>query len=289
MSRLPSLKAIQVFEVVARHLSFSRAADELCVSQSAVSHQIRALENHLGKQLFIRANNAVFLSSYGEIYYSGISESFKLLHSTTNKVIETNDITLNIVAQSSLASEWLAPRIALFKKQNPEVTLKLSMVSNPDQYDPSEFHVSIGTWSTPTDFSTKPLRAENWYPVFTGDLDSELDLDDPCSIVELPLISSQNGSDWDLWMRNQKIEGFKETDFLYVNDPLLAAKAAQSGEGVALSCDFIVADAIKSNCLKAAKKHSFSPYWGQYFVHYLSGSRYIDLFVKWILNESKSE
>jgi LysR family glycine cleavage system transcriptional activator len=69
MSRLPSLKAIKVFEVAARHLSFSQAADELCVSQSAVSHQIKSLENHLGKKLFIRANNTVFLTNYGDIYF----------------------------------------------------------------------------------------------------------------------------------------------------------------------------------------------------------------------------
>ena len=115
MDKLPSLKSIKVFEVAARQLSFSRAADELCVSQSAVSHQIRSLENHLGKQLFIRANNSVFLSSYGEILAKGVKESFDILRTATNEVVEVSDITIKVVAQTSVALDWLAPRLPKFK------------------------------------------------------------------------------------------------------------------------------------------------------------------------------
>ena len=72
MNKLPSLKAIQVFEVTARHLNFSLAAKELHVTQRAVSHQIKSLEDHLGKSLFTRANNSVFLTQLILIQYHSI-------------------------------------------------------------------------------------------------------------------------------------------------------------------------------------------------------------------------
>lgn len=289
MNKLPPLKAIQVFEVAARHLSFSRAADELCVSQSAVSHQVKSLESYLGKQLFIRAHNAVFLTSYGEVYFSGIANSFNLMQKTTNALMEMSQVTLKIMAQSSFATEWLAPKIAFFKQQNPEVTIKLSMAIDAEDYDPSEFHISIGTWPTPTDYTSKQIREESWFPVFTEQISHQVDPTNPRSILKIPLFSSQNGNDWNLWARKQNIDLPNDLNILQVNDALLATKAALSGQGVALSCDFIAADMIQSGHLKAAKNFSFNPFWGQYFIHYLSGSAYIDKFVDWVLAMSNTE
>lgn len=284
MDKLPSLKSIKVFEVAARQLSFSRAADELCVSQSAVSHQIRSLENHLGKQLFIRANNSVFLSSYGEILAKGVKESFDILRTATNEVVEVSDITIKVVAQTSVALDWLAPRLPKFKLQNPEVDVILTTVTSSEHYEPSEFHVSIGNWSTPPDFNSTRIRKENWFPVVASKTSKKINIENAQSILEAPLFSYRNGNDWEVWMKHHNLKPKTKLNIQHFNDPLLATKAALSGEGVALSNMFIAENAIKENKLTHNPFLSNRPPWGDYYIHYLSGSYYINLFTNWVLS-----
>tara|TARA_R110002072_G_C7968764_1_gene534566 strand:- start:3899 stop:4168 length:270 start_codon:yes stop_codon:yes gene_type:complete len=86
--RLPSLNVLIEFEAVARHLSFKGAAEELCISPPAISHQIKVLETHLNKQLFKRLNRALALTSAGQTYYEDISGALVKLHQATDRVIE---------------------------------------------------------------------------------------------------------------------------------------------------------------------------------------------------------
>ena len=289
MGKLPSLKAIQAFEATARHLSFSRAADELHVSQSAVSHQIRSLESFFGKQLFIRRSNQVSLTTDGDILFSVVKDSFKRIQTVTDHLLEQKRFKLEVVVQSSVAVDWLAPRIALFNQKQPDIDVKLSLAVSDTQFDSSDYDVIIGTWPAPTDFDTQKIRDESWYPVCTPSFYEKIDVKDPYSIIQSTVFSSENGQDWQLWMQNQNIDTSIKLEMQHVNTTILAAKAAQSGLGVALSCDFIVEDAVKQGTLVAIKSLSYELPWGHFSIHYRSGSHLLEkvkVFVDWFIDIS---
>jgi LysR family glycine cleavage system transcriptional activator len=295
MGNLPSLKAIQAFEATARHLNFSLAANELHVTQSAVSHQIKSLESHLGKQLFTRASNKVLLTQYGDIYFSVVTDSFSRIKSITDHLMGLKNVKLKVIAQSSFAVDWLAPRLYLFNQQNPDIEILLSMATNAEHYSSSDYDISIGTWPAPANFKTQKIRSENWYPVMTEKLSNQLNVDDVRSILAQPLISSENGQDWTLWMQKYNIDPSINLNIQHVSHTLLAGKTALSGQGIALACDFLVSDEVKRGHLIALKQFSYTPSWGSYYIHYHGGSYYINnitLFINWLMqvcNDSQGE
>ncbi|MGY3238502.1 LysR family glycine cleavage system transcriptional activator [Bradyrhizobium sp. USDA 4472] len=127
MSELPQLRAIQIFEAAARLGSFLRAADELTLTPSAVSHQIRSLEDALGVQLFHRINRAVMLTDIGSKYADEISEALGRIEAATHTITRRgkSDI-LTIHSVPSFASQWLMPRLSRFGALNPAIDLRLN-------------------------------------------------------------------------------------------------------------------------------------------------------------------
>ncbi|MCJ9728614.1 transcriptional regulator GcvA [Bradyrhizobium sp. PRIMUS42] len=127
MSELPQLRAIQIFEAAARLGSFLRAADELSLTPSAVSHQIRSLEDALGVQLFHRINRAVMLTDIGSKYADEISEALGRIEAATHTITRRgkSDI-LTIHSVPSFASQWLMPRLSRFGALNPAIDLRLN-------------------------------------------------------------------------------------------------------------------------------------------------------------------
>ncbi|MEF1308233.1 LysR family transcriptional regulator, partial [Vibrio owensii] len=114
--KLPPLRAVHCFESVARNLSFSLAAEELNVTQSAVSHQIRILEDYLGEALFIRQGRKLSLSDTGFRYLEDISPAISAIAMASQKVREGEKGSLRLAIYSSLAVKWLIPRLADFKR-----------------------------------------------------------------------------------------------------------------------------------------------------------------------------
>ena len=292
MNKLPPLKSMQVFEVTARHLSFSRAASELCVSQSAVSHQIKSLEKFLGQQLLIRNNSSVSLTSEGDTFYSVIKDCFTRMKMITNHLVGESELRLKVMAQTSIAVEYLAPRMASFKKENPGIEIDLFMSSLDTDFDHSNYDIILGTWPVPQNFVTQKIRDEKWYPVCSKAQSKLVNVNDPLSLLKQPLISSEKGQDWDLWAQYQKINTTEKLDVQNVSHTLLAAKAVLGGQGIALSCDFIAADMINEGQLIAIKNLEYTLPWGNYNIHYRIGSHStdkIEAFAHWLLKTSNNE
>src|SRR5919112_3506753 len=121
-SRLPSLDLLKTFETVARHLSFTKAAAELFVTQSAVSRQVRQLEEHLGARLFERRTRAVVLTDAGYRYYTQLAPLLRQLDELTQEVGAAHTVRrVRITATLTLASLWLVPRLAAFQEKHPDV------------------------------------------------------------------------------------------------------------------------------------------------------------------------
>ncbi|WP_046005349.1 LysR substrate-binding domain-containing protein [Pseudoalteromonas rubra] len=284
--KLPPLKSLKVFEVTARHKSFSRAAEELCITQSAVSHQIKQLEEFFGKSLLIREKKRTALTQEGDMLLAVVSDSFQRLGAITNHLLSSENLTLKVMAQTSIAADWLAPRLASFASQYPDLELALGMESYAANFNASDYDIIIGTWPTPEGFVTQKLRHEYWFPVGTPELIDCIDSTNPESLLGLPLYSSEKTEDWNLWMQQHQIRKPVNLHLHQFELAMLAVRAALAGKGIALSCGFMVDDLIKQGALKALPQFSYELPWGHYHVHFRSNSMIgdtIEKFINWLV------
>ena len=127
MSRLPSLNGLRAFEAAARHLSFTKAAEELNVTQTAISHQIKRLEEELGLKLFIRQNRTLALTAEARDYLPGIRAAFQDLRLATERLKRKENANVLIVSTiTSFAAKWLMPRLSKFQQQHPTIDVRVT-------------------------------------------------------------------------------------------------------------------------------------------------------------------
>src|SRR4051795_4286574 len=125
-SRLPSLNGLRAFEAAARHLSFTNAAAELNVTQTAISHQIKRLEEELGIRLFVRQNRSLSLTPEAKEYLPGIRAAFNDLRLATDRLLrKDDDHVLTVSTLASLAAKWLLPRISDFQAKHPGIDVRI--------------------------------------------------------------------------------------------------------------------------------------------------------------------
>jgi LysR family glycine cleavage system transcriptional activator len=125
--RLPPLNALRAFEAAARHLSFTKAADELNVTQAAISHQVKGLEEVLGVTLFRRFNRRLMLTDAGQVYLPALSEAFDRIEVATRRMrLEDETGPLKVTVANSFAAKWLLPRMPTFRERHPEVDVMIA-------------------------------------------------------------------------------------------------------------------------------------------------------------------
>lgn len=288
MDKLPPLKAMQAFEATARHLSFSRAADELCVTQSAVSHQVRVLEDYLGKALLTRRGRNVTLTQDGDTFYSVVGDCFRRMGSVTDHLTGKARTTLKIMVQTTIAAEWVMPRLHRFSEQHGNIDARLDTFLMAKSFDAADYDILIGAWPAPEGFVSQRIRNDRWFPVCSPKVYAQLDASDPASLLAHPLYSSEEGSDWTLWMQQQGVRPPATMDVRHFNLALLTVRAAAWGQGIALSHDLVVGSMIEAGMLVPLREFSYSLPWGQYYLHHRSSSHNADeiaCFLDWVLAE----
>lgn len=248
MRKLPPLRALQVFEAAARHLHFSRAATELCLTQSAVSHQVRSLEQHLGQPLFSRKGRELTLTGKGQQLFLGVQSALDGLDSLCRQLNEGDSRELRLAVYSSFAVKWLIPRLSDFRRQHPGVRIHLEMVSGDPQISDQVADMFICGVQQQKGFWQTLLRPERLIPVCSPPLAQMLkstlgeSLTLPASLDSLPLLSVDEvdiGPDWQRWAETRQLP-LSCSQLQSYSHVLLAIEAAIAGQGVALACDFIV-------------------------------------------------
>ncbi|OZI42117.1 LysR family transcriptional regulator [Bordetella genomosp. 5] len=154
---IPPLNPLRAFEVAARHLSFTRAAEELCVTPSAVSHQIKVLEDNLGIPLFVRDTKSLILTSAGKAYLPGVQEAFRQLVQATYRVQRERQVpALKLNLPPTFAMKWLIPRMKRFMTRHPDIDLRVSTSKHMSDFarDDVDLEVRYGRGDYPG------LRAE---------------------------------------------------------------------------------------------------------------------------------
>lgn len=143
MARLPSLNGLRAFEAAARHLSFTKAAEELNVTQTAISHQIKRLEEELGLRLFVRQNRTLALTAEARDYLPGIRAAFQDLRLATERLKRNEKANVLIVTTiASFAAKWLMPRLSRFQQQHPDIDVRVT--TSTELADFSQDGVDVG-------------------------------------------------------------------------------------------------------------------------------------------------
>jgi len=254
---LPPLNPLRAFEVAARHSSFTKAADELFVTPSAVSHQVKTLEEHLGMALFIREAKALTLTAAGRAYLPAVQEAFRVLTDATRQLSAELAQVLRVDIPPTFAVKWLIPRLDRFVKAHPEIDIRVSTNSSPPDFARDTYDVAIrfGSGYYP-DLHSEMCLAVNVFPVCSpGLLQCEHPLREPADLKHQTLLHDastySNGSNphWSAWLKHAGALDVDASRGLSFTPSHLVIDAAIDGLGVALAKDSWVEQDLRAGRL----------------------------------------
>lgn len=255
---LPPLDSLRTFEAAARHLSFTRAAEELHVTQSAVSHRIKALEGHLGVPLFRRLNRTLLLTDAGQAYQSAVRRALDDLTRATRALVdlETSGV-LTISVLPSFAAKWLVPRMESFQARHPDIALRIAASEALADFtrDGVDVAIRLGLGSWPG-LAIDPLREEWVTPVCApaltegeGGVRTPSDLqrhtllhDDHTLAREHMGLAEASYAGWRDWLEAAGVEDIDASRGPRFSHTYMALQAAIDGRGVALGQGLLAAD-----------------------------------------------
>ncbi|MDX2319202.1 MAG: transcriptional regulator GcvA [Moritella sp.] len=235
--RLPPLNSLRVFEAAARHSSFTRASEELYVTQAAVSHQIKALEEYLGIKLFRRQNRALFLTEEGQSYFLDIKDTFSSLVDATERLLARGAKgSLTVSLQPSFAIQWLVPRLSLFSDLYPDIDVRIKAVDMDDGSLTDDVDVAIyygrGKWK---DLHAQKLHTEYLVPVCSPRLlNGAKPLKTPGDLKLHTLLHDTSRRDWTAWFKQTNITDINVNQGPIFSHTSMVLQAAVHGQGVAL-------------------------------------------------------
>jgi LysR family glycine cleavage system transcriptional activator len=291
----PPLTAMRYFEVAARHRSLTRAAAELNVTHSAISHQIKALERWMGVPLFRRLNRSLELTEAGQALLPPLGEAFRQMGEAARRVRSRESAgPLIISALPSFAAKWLLPRLGSFRQAHPEISVRIAAEDRLTDFARDDVDIAIrsgrGHWPG---LKVEPLLVEHMYPVCAPRLlDGPSPIRRPEDLLRHPLLGDYEWSQ-DHWQRWFAAAGLPEArtqramDFNYTN---LMIQAAIDGLGVALSAGALVEDDIAAGRLVRPFDIFLPTDFGYYLVMppERADRPKIAAFRRWILAESAS-
>lgn len=293
VARLPSLNGLRAFEAAARHMSFTHAAEELNVTQTAISHQIRRLEDELGVQLFLRLKDGLALSEDGHAYFPGIRAAFQELRYSTQALFESRHhsvLTINTLV--SVASKWLLPRLPAFQQAFPDIDVRVSASTELVDFRKGGIDAAIrygrGDWQgLRADF----LMSDEIFPVCSPALlNGTKTLRTPADLAQHTLlqVSGMTANDWSTWLSAagqpaQQAQGPRLTFDL----AMMAVQAAVDGQGVCIGRSTYVDDDLRAGRLVVPFDLRLKDALGFYLVtpQETADSKKITAFRSWLLTQ----
>ena len=237
--RLPPFAALRAFEAAARAGSLADAAEELLISSSAVSHQIKSLETFVSAKLFLREQTGLKLTEIGEKYLEGLGDALDRIEASTLAVMQgANSGGLTIHLFQSLAQLWLIPQLDDFLSSNPEITVKL--VTKPDEIEFSGSSIDIAiryAMEPPSEPMCEKLIDDAMTPVVSPDYLRHYGvIETPEDLIGRRLIGCDyDPHEWDFWFDRMGLTGAKQAPKLMFDSRSHALLAAREGMGVAMN------------------------------------------------------
>ncbi|MEP0071348.1 MAG: LysR substrate-binding domain-containing protein [Marinomonas sp.] len=307
---LPPLKSLPVFEAVARLNSFSLAASELNVSQSAISHQIRILENHLGETLFNRQGRNLELTKEGKRYLDVISNSLLQIAQATNQIKGEQETHIRLAVYSSFAVYWLIPRLPELKRLYPSLELSIEMSHGSPDLSDRTADLFITTKKEKRGFCFESLYQEELFPVCSPhyletiknrlNITSDKELTEklnttPSTLAQFSLITSysiygRHTEDWKRWFSNLKQPLPSTIQFHRFSHLMLAYEAAKYSLGIALVNDYMMDQKSNEHALVKLPCSGFET-GDNFYLAYKESRKNEDIIRylrKWLLEEAKT-
>lgn len=293
---IPGIGLLQAFEASARHGSFSRAANELALTASAVSRHVAALEARLGVPLFVRHKRRVQLTDAGQRYAQRVRLHLNGLERDTQEIANSRSqgYALHLAVVSSFATQWLIPRLPSFAEQHPDIQVHLSVRSDPFALEQSQFDAAIfaGDRLWPHTQGRCIAHDGECIPVCSATLRELHDLREPTNWQQLTHIGLQSRPDaWRDWYAlagwNYSVAASRGPRYELFS---MVIAAAAAGLGVGLVPQTLVQSALDAGQVVRAHRQTLpgaQSYWFAYAQH-SEPSQALQLFERWIGEQSPS-
>jgi LysR family glycine cleavage system transcriptional activator len=236
--KLPALNALKAFEAAARHESFTTAANELAVTQGAVSHQVKALEIELGLRLFRRERQRLVLTEAGRSYLEVVRDSFDRLAAGTERLLQRQNAgVLTVTTSPNFASKWLVHRLGRFADAHPGIDLRVSASLHHVDFAREDIDLAIrhgeGQWPG---LHVTRLCVEELFPVCSPKLlRGRSALRSPVDLKHHTLLHLDDRNGWARWLEQADVRDADPTRGPVFNQASMAIDAAIDGQGVALA------------------------------------------------------
>ena len=272
--RVPSQNLLRVFAAAARHLSFKLAAEELCVSPPAVSHQIRTLENYLETKLFVRLNRSLELTKEGEEYFSTVQASLAQIEQATNKLFFKNTTdTLNINAIPLVANLMIMPHLRYLQEQIPKVEIHIESQMETISFDSEDVDLAVRFQKgNETHLDYEPLFPVHVTPICSPEFLSQVQPEQLKSLKGFTLIRlTEDLNSWPLWMRQWHVDA-QDHHYITLNSYQSAIEGARNGLGMMMAYFPPTQMLTKPGVFVTPFANQFSPL-GQVFLVYRTKDR----------------
>ena len=288
---LPSIQALVAFESAARHESFTRAADELNLTQGAISRQIRVLEDRLGSSLFQRLRQRILLTDAGRAYLLEVRRLLKGLESATLRLMTVGESTnvLNIAVLPAVATHWLIPRLPDFFRKHPKTSISCAIRLSPfdlaaDPFD-AAFHYGSPVWAGAI---VHHLMNDDMVPVCGPSFMESHRIRSTKDFTRVPLLHlTSRPAAWAQWFANAKLPAAKAFQGSIFEDFAMISKAARAGLGVALVPRYFIEEELSARTLVAlAPPHRSNSAYYLVVPETKVGTPHVDAFVKWIKSQA---
>jgi DNA-binding transcriptional LysR family regulator len=240
MRSLPPLNALRAFEAAARHLSFTLAAEELHVTQAAVSHQVKALEDRLGLKLFRRLPRGLMLTEQGQSLLPELRGAFDRIEQAMNKLsLQGNEGPLTISLMTTFALTWLVPRLHRFQAQHPTIDVRMLTTQRLADFSREDVDLAIRYSADPR---VPGLRGDKLFNDLLTPLCGVVyreRLKVPADLLRVPLIETTGDLDWPVWLQAAGIRQPPRIQAMVFDSTKIAVDAAMEGAGVAIGAPFL--------------------------------------------------
>jgi LysR family glycine cleavage system transcriptional activator len=236
--RLPPLNNLKAFDAAARHESFTRAAEELCVTQGAVSQQVKALEAALGLKLFNRERQRLIITEAGRYYLTIVRDALDRIALGTERLLQRQSAgVLTVSTSPDFAAKWLVHRLGNFAEAHSDIDLRVSATLHHVDFAREEVDLAVrhgdGDWPG---LDTVQLSAEQLFAVCSPKLlVGRRKLGKPADILKFPLIHLDSRADWTKWLRMVGVKDAEVTHGPVLNRASMVIDAAINGQGIALA------------------------------------------------------
>lgn len=237
LRHLPPLNGLKAFEAAARHESFTRAAEELCVTQGAVSHQVKALERHLGLKLFSREHQRLVITEAGRDYLAVLRDAFDRISLGTERLQQRQSSgVLTVSTSPDFAAKWLVHRLGRFAEIHPAIDLRISATLEHVDFAREDVDLAVrhgdGNWPG---LHAERLSPEEIFPVCSPKLLERKPLRHPADVLGLTLLHLGSRRDWASWLEAAGVQAGEIAHGPIMNRDSMVIDAAIDGQGIALA------------------------------------------------------